>query len=192
MSLLLQHRMLMPMPATAQEKYQKRTPPPKSGSSNESDLSRAISQSEIELDKPQEQGTANSNRLPVLKALVPDRASPQQQGAAIFWKAEATDEEGDKILYKFLLDGQEVRKWSKTNSWSWLSQGLPAGDYQISVLAIDGKHASEDSFDSIINASFTLSRPNQAPVLQELKSDKVQPSEQRRHDNLDGQRHRSG
>ena len=117
----------------------------------------------------------NSNRLPVLKALVPDRASPQQQGAAIFWKAEATDEEGDKILYRFFLDGQEVRKWSKTNSWSWLSQGLPAGDYQITVLAIDGKHASLDSFDSIINASFTLSRPNQAPVLQELKSDKASP-----------------
>ena len=117
----------------------------------------------------------NSNRLPVLKALVPDRASPQQQGAAIFWKAEATDEEGDKILYRFFLNGQEVRKWSKTNSWSWLSQGLPAGDYQITVLAIDGKHASLDSFDSIINASFTLSRPNQAPVLQELKSDKASP-----------------
>ena len=121
------------------------------------------------------QGTANSNRLPLLKALVPDRASPQQQGAAIFWKAEATDEEGDKILYRFFLDGREVRKWSKTNSWSWLSQGLPAGDYQISVLAIDGKHASLDSFDSIINASFTLSRPNQAPVLQALKSDKASP-----------------
>jgi uncharacterized membrane protein len=156
------------------EKMSEKNAPTKEGSSNESDLSRAISQSEIELDK-QGQGTANSNRLPILTALVPDRASPQQLGAAIFWKAEATDEEGDKILYKFLLDGREVRKWSKTNSWSWLSQGLPAGDYQISVLAIDGEHASQDSFDSIINASFTLSRPNQAPVLQELKSDKASP-----------------
>ncbi len=128
-----------------------------------------------ESSESQGQGIANSNRLPVLKALVPDRASPQQQGAAIFWKAEATDEEGDKILYRFFLDGQEVRKWSKTNSWSWLSQGLPAGDYQITVLAIDGKHASLDSFDSIINVSFTLSRPNQAPVLQQLKSDKASP-----------------
>jgi uncharacterized membrane protein len=139
--------------------------------SNESNLSRAVIQSEIKLDESQ----GNSNRPPVLKALVPDRASPQQQGAAIFWKAEATDEEGDKILYRFFLDGQEVRKWSKTNSWSWLSQDLPAGDYQITVLAIDGKHASLDSFDSIINVSFTLSRPNQAPVLQQLKSDKVSP-----------------
>jgi hypothetical protein len=145
------------------------------GPSNESNLSRAVDQSEIKHDKPQEQGSAYSNRPPAIKALVPDRPSPQLPGTAIFWKAEASDEEGDKILYKYLLDGQEVRKWSKTNSWSWLSQGLPAGDYQISVLARDGKHASEDSFDSIMNASFSLSHPNQAPVLQELKSDRPSP-----------------
>jgi len=152
-----------------------RAPSPDANASSESNLSRAVIQSEMKLDESQGQGIANSNRPPVLKALVPDRASPQQQGAAIFWKAGATDEEGDKILYRFFLDGQEVRKWSKINSWSWLSQGLPAGDYQITVLAIDGKHASLDSFDSIINVSFTLSRPNQAPVLQQLKSDKASP-----------------
>jgi len=73
---------------------------------------------------------SSAGKPPVLKALKPDRASPQLPGAAIFWKAEATDEEGDKILYKFLLDGREMRKWSKINSWSWLSQGLPAGDYR--------------------------------------------------------------
>ncbi|MDQ1262001.1 MAG: hypothetical protein QG575_1182, partial [Euryarchaeota archaeon] len=120
----------------------------KEGSSIESDLSRAIRQYESEPAKSNGEGLENSNRPPVLKALVPDRASPQQLGAAIFWKAEATDEEGDKILYRFFLDGREVRKWSKINSWSWLSQGLPAGDYQITVLAIDGNHAGQDSFDS--------------------------------------------
>ena len=119
--------------------------------------------------------SANSNQPPVLKALVPDIASPQLPGPAIFWKAEASDEEGDKILYKYLLNGREVRNWSRINSWSWRSYGLPAGDYQISVLAIDGKHASIDSFDSSINASFTLSRANQAPLLRELKSDKTSP-----------------
>jgi len=145
------------------------------GLSSESNLSRAISQSDTKPDESQDQEIANSNQLPILKALVPDRSSPQQQGAAIFWKAEATDEDGDKILYRFFLDGREVRKWSKTNSWSWLSQGLSAGDYLITVLAIDGKHATEDSFDSIINTSFTLSSPNQAPLLQELKTDRASP-----------------
>ncbi|MEI8003982.1 MAG: DUF1616 domain-containing protein, partial [Methanothrix sp.] len=135
---------------------------PQIGPSKESNVSSAIDKSVL-------------NQPPVLKALVPDRASPQLPGAAIFWKAEASDEEGDKILYKFLLDGREVRKWSKINSWSWLSAGLPTGDYQISVLAIDGKHASVDSFDSRMDASFSLSLPNQPPVLQQLKSDKASP-----------------
>ena len=116
-----------------------------------------------------------SNRPPALKALMPDKASPQTQGVSIFWRAEAEDEEGDKILYRFLLDGKEAKKWSKAGSWSWMTAGLPAGDYLISVLARDGKHASEDSFDSIMNASFTISRINQAPALQELKSDKSGP-----------------
>jgi hypothetical protein len=116
-----------------------------------------------------------SNRPPALIALVSDKASPQTQGAAIFWKAQAEDEEGDKILYRFLLDGKEAKRWSKAGSWSWMTAGLPAGDYRISVLARDGKHASENSFDSIMNASFTLKRVNQAPALQELKSDRSGP-----------------
>ncbi len=141
----------------------------------ESDLSLAIRQSGIKLAEPNGEASDNSNRPPVLKSLVPDRASPQLQGSAIFWKAEAMDEEGDKILYRYFLDGREVRKWSKINSWSWLTQGLPAGDYQITVMAIDGNHAAQDSFDSIINASFTLSLPNQAPVLELLKPDRTSP-----------------
>ncbi|OPY53638.1 MAG: Y_Y_Y domain protein [Methanosaeta sp. PtaU1.Bin112] len=141
----------------------------------ETDLSRAIRQSKIGLGQFDGQKSDNSNQPPLLKALSPDRASPQMQGTAIFWRAEATDEEGDKILYKFYLDGQEVRKWSKINSWSWLTQGLPAGDYLVTVLARDENHAGQDSFDSIMNASFTLSHPNQAPALQLLKPDSASP-----------------
>jgi len=141
----------------------------------ETDLSRAILQSGIDLAGSNGKEADNSNLPPVLVALTADRPSPQLQGSAIFWKAEAKDEEGDKILYKFFLDGKEQRKWSKINSWSWLTQGLPAGDYQVTVLAIDGNHAGQDSFDSIMNASFTISRPNQAPALQQLESDRASP-----------------
>jgi hypothetical protein len=141
----------------------------------DTDLSRAIRQSGIDLAEFNGQEANNTNHSPVLVALTADRPSPQLQGSAIFWKAEAKDEEGDRILYKFFLDGKEERKWSKINSWSWLTQGLPAGDYQITVLAIDGNHAGQDSFDSIMNASFTISRPNQAPALQQLKPDRPSP-----------------
>ncbi|MDQ1282443.1 MAG: hypothetical protein QG666_232, partial [Euryarchaeota archaeon] len=138
----------------------------------ESILSTAIDQPEIEDEiEPEETG----NHLPKIKSLVPDKSSPQVQGTAIFWTAEATDDERDRVVYKFLLDGKEMKKWSKAGSWSWLTTGLDAGDYQITVLVRDGNHASEASFDRIMNASFTLIPPNQPPVLKELKSDKTSP-----------------
>jgi len=141
------------------------------------------SKSPISIDQ-QKNNTTNSeeiepeetgNHLPKIKSLSSDKSSPQVQGTPIFWTAEATDDERDRIVYKFLLDGQEVKKWSKAGSWSWLTTGLEPGEYLITVLVRDDNHASEDSYDRIRNASFTLIPPNQPPVLKELKSDKTSP-----------------
>ncbi|MBN1234899.1 MAG: hypothetical protein JW999_02490, partial [Methanotrichaceae archaeon] len=99
---------------------------------------------------------ADSNQPPALLALVPDIASPRVQGATIIWTAEALDPEGDKILYKFQLNGRDMGRWSESASWKWSSRDLAAGDYKIRVLARDGKHASEDSFDSSMDAVFSL------------------------------------
>jgi len=115
------------------------------------------------------------NQPPVLKSLLPDKQGPQELGTTVFWKAMALDPENDKTLYRFLVNDKEARKWSKSNSWSWATQNLQAGDYQITVQARDGRHASEDSFDSIMNATLTLSDPNHAPVLDELKADMDSP-----------------
>ncbi len=115
------------------------------------------------------------NRPPVLESLAPDKASPQNRGTTVFWKAKASDPEDDRVLYKFLLGGQPVSKWTKSNSWSWSTGDAPTGDYEIRVLIRDEKHADESSFDGSMNASFTLSSPNQAPALQELKADKTSP-----------------
>ncbi len=118
------------------------------------------------------------NQPPVLKSLQPDKPSPQEMGTTIFWKAVALDPDNDKILYRFLVNGKEARKWSKSNSWSWPTENLQAGDYQITVLARDGLHASEDSFDSMMNATLILSDPNHAPVLNELKANTDSPQAQ--------------
>jgi uncharacterized membrane protein len=115
------------------------------------------------------------NRPPVLKSLLPDKQGSLEKGTTVFWKAVALDPDNDRILYRFLVNDKEARKWSKSNSWSWATQNLQAGDYQITVLARDGRHASEDSFDSIMNATLTLSDPNHAPVLNELKADMDSP-----------------
>ena len=115
------------------------------------------------------------NRSPVLKSLLPDKQGPLEKGTTVFWKAVALDPDNDKILYRFLVNDKEARKWSKSNSWSWATQNLQAGDYQITVLARDGRHSSEDSFDSMLNATLILLDPNHVPVLNELKADMDSP-----------------
>ncbi len=115
------------------------------------------------------------NQPPILKSLMADKKSPQEQGTSIFWHATAEDEEGDKVVYKFQVNGIDAKKWSKSSSWSWSTSNLPAGDYLITALARDENHASEDSFDSMMNVSFSLKATNQPPVVLELQADKSSP-----------------
>ena len=49
------------------------------------------------------------------------------------------------------------------------------GDYRIKVLIRDGKHASEDSFDDSKEVTFTLTQPNQRPVIEDLRPDLNSP-----------------
>lgn len=120
---------------------------------------------------------SDSNHPPILESLIPNRASPQPPGTAIFWRAKAADFEGDRIFYKFLINGQEAKEWSRIAGWSWLTSGLSPGNYAISVLVRDGNHASEGSFDHMINSSFMLSPVNQPPALADLISDRSSPTE---------------
>jgi len=122
---------------------------------------------------------ADSNQPPALTALVPDNSSPQAQGATIIWKAEAQDPEGDKILYKFQLNGRDMSRWSELSSWKWSSKDLAAGDYKIRVLARDGKHASEDSFDSSKDAVFSLISEIDQLIDQLMKKRSDEPSQQK-------------
>jgi|GEM_PF-331054 len=123
------------------------------------------------------------NRPPVLESLTPDKASPQSRETTIFWKAKADDPDGDRILYKFFLDGKAMTRWTKSNSWSWATGDLPAGEYEIRVLARDAKHADENSQDSSMNATFVLSAPNknQSPVLKTLDADRASPQSRGSH-----------
>jgi hypothetical protein len=98
----------------------------------------------------------DSNQPPAISSLVSDAASPSVQGATVVWNAEAQDPDGDKILYKFQLNGRDMSRWAESSSWKWSTKNLAPGDYKISVLARDGKHAPEGSSDSSKDAVFTL------------------------------------
>ncbi|MDM7939208.1 MAG: DUF1616 domain-containing protein, partial [Methanothrix sp.] len=105
------------------------------------------------------------NQKPVLQELKPDVPSPQESGMRVAWKAVAEDSEGDPIFYRFFLNGRGMTDWSTDSSWTWNTTQASPGDYKIGVLARDGKHASEDSFDDSMNATFSLLAQNQPPAL---------------------------
>jgi uncharacterized membrane protein len=118
------------------------------------------------------------NHPPVLQSLQSSMPSPQTKGTAIIWRAEAIDPDGDRILYRFLLNGEEMKNWSRSGSWSFLTHYLPAGEYIITVQAMDGLHSTSDSFDSSLNATMVILEQNQPPILRELESDPESPSPQ--------------
>ena len=118
------------------------------------------------------------NHPPVLQSLQSSMPSPQTKGTAIIWRAEAIDPDGDRILYRFLLNGEEMKNWSRSGSWSFLTHYLPAGEYIITVQAMDGLHSTSDSFDSSLNATMVILEQNQPPILRELESDRKSPSPQ--------------
>jgi len=84
-----------------------------------------------------------------------DLLSPQTSGIKITWTADATDPDGDPLLYRFLLSGprtgnewQEVKGWSSSNTWVWDTTAEDVGEKnQVAVEVRDGKHAGEESYD---------------------------------------------
>ena len=93
----------------------------------------------------------------------------------MIWKAIASDPDGDKIQYKFLLNDRAVSRWSLSDSWKWITNSeLSAGAYRVSVLARDGKHASEDSFDTSLDKSFTITTEIDQQIDQLMKQRKTE------------------
>ncbi|HOV51750.1 MAG TPA: hypothetical protein PKV83_02315, partial [Methanothrix sp.] len=96
------------------------------------------------------------NQPPALLNLTPDKPSPQVRGTTVVWKADASDPDGDIVLYRFLVDNKARSLWSQSDSWSWSTANMPDGNYHVSVQVRDGRHAGEESFDGSLDQSFTL------------------------------------
>jgi len=117
------------------------------------------------------------NELPVLERLSASPNSPQEAGAVVTWMAEASDPEGDQLLFSFLLNGRTVQDWSAANAWNWDTTSARPGNYQIEVRIIDGNHARQQSYDDVLNAEFTILAPNRKPSLTGFGPDRSSPQE---------------
>jgi beta propeller repeat protein len=100
-----------------------------------------------------------TNKLPELVSLIPDKPNPQNAETIITWTAKAKDPENDQILYRFLMNDNPVTEWAKENLWVWTTSENDLGESQIEVQVRDGKHAGQNKYDANNVTSFIINAP---------------------------------
>jgi von Willebrand factor type A domain len=112
------------------------------------------------------------NNPPIIDDLTSVLTSPQDAGTIITWTANASDPDGDPVLYRFFLDDLPVTDWMTENTWIWTIN--EAGAYRIEVRVRDAKHAGPNGLDDRKSESFTITEPktsaqaNQLPIINDL------------------------
>ncbi|HPT36662.1 MAG TPA: SdrD B-like domain-containing protein [Methanothrix sp.] len=98
-----------------------------------------------------------ANQPPLVTVLMAEPESPQEVGAAIIWTVDASDPDGDQILYRFFLNDEPKTDWIEENKWTWTPN--EPGSYQIEVHVRDGKHADPDGVDDSRSYKFEIIAP---------------------------------
>ncbi len=111
------------------------------------------------------------NDPPVVISLASDNASPQKAGAVVLWTANASDPDGDLILYRFFLNGLPTTDWQLSNQWPWLTF---SGEFQVEVRVRDGMHAGPNETDDRRSEIFEINAPAIIEEIEEPHSDSWQ------------------
>jgi WD40 repeat protein len=100
-----------------------------------------------------------ANQPPLITVLMAEPESPQEVGAAITWTVDASDPDGDQILYRFFLSDEPMTDWMPENSWTWTP--IDVGSYEVEVRVRDGKHAGSNGMDDQrISEVFEIIKPS--------------------------------
>lgn len=102
------------------------------------------------------------NVPPVITGLAPDKSSPQQAGSVVLWTANATDQDGDLILYRFFLNGLPATDWQLSNQWPW---NTTEGAFMIEVRVRDGLHAGPNDADDRRSEAFKINASTKIPAV---------------------------
>ncbi len=120
-------------------------------------------------------GSATStNYSPFIEDLASTLSSPQEAGTIITWSANASDVDGDVVLYRFILNDKPKTDWTTENKWTWVPN--KSGSYRIEVRVRDGKHAGPNGLDDRKIESYAVIEPNASPTISTLLPDR--PSNQ--------------
>ena len=123
---------------------------------------------------------ATPNLPPSINALDATPNSPQTAGTSIDWTTDAVDPDNDKIYYQYLLNGNPVTGWDRSNEWAWQTGEENIGSNIIEVLIRDKNHAGPSGSDDRKGASFTISslEPSPSEPLYEMQTSSDHSPEQ--------------
>jgi len=97
-----------------------------------------------------------SNVPPAITNLTADKSSPQAAGTVILWTANASDLDGDLILYRFFCSDLPATDWQLSNQWAWNAY---EGEFRIEVRVRDGLHAGPNETDDRRSEIFEIDAP---------------------------------
>jgi hypothetical protein len=118
------------------------------------------------------------NQPPSINKLDSTPNSPQTAGAIITWTADASDPDGDRIYYQYILNGDQKTGWIKENEWTWQTSNEYIDKNIIEVLVMDMNHAAPSGSDDRKSDSFTILSPHEDEMQESLDySPEQQPSQ---------------
>ena len=120
---------------------------------------------------------SGANSPPAIESLTSDLSSPLKTGAIIIWTANASDPEGDEILYRYLIKGprtqdkeEVVKEWNKSRIWTWDVQEKDLGHSEIIVEVCDESHKGAPDLPRL-SEKFEISGEQRAFLDVELQND---------------------
>lgn len=128
---------------------------------------------------------SGSNSPPAIESLTSDLSSPKKTGSMITWTANASDPEGDEILYRYLIKGPRtqdkevvIKEWNKSRFWTWDVQEKDLGHSEIIVEVCDESH-KDAANPSRLSEKFEISGEQRVFLNVELQNDVYSESDPR-------------
>ena len=108
-------------------------------------------------DRREESFTINEPKPENQPPVVDELLAMQSKAKEITWTVNATDSDGDLILYRYFLNNKSMTDWMDRNKWILNATEAGAGENQVEVRIRDGGHADPDGYDDAKSVKFNLS-----------------------------------
>ena len=117
---------------------------------------------------------AKINRPPIINSFAPNSTSPREAGCTIGWTVNASDEDDDSLLYRFLVNGSNKTDWMTKNNWQWDTSGY-SGECRVEVQVRDIENPDTNIFNNSSVNLFLIENPQLMIEHLEIQPDKNSP-----------------